>query len=148
MKIMSKQTMPLFTHKNVEQTVCLLINYVTKIHWQCLVISAQNRANFHVLKANYEANSKEQKNSGLQPFVIYMQDVDVFLCGCPTFLCRRLKLSLRIKLNMGWLTYWSFFVLHSHETIFWMSLNTVIPTIVIFLTDSIYLSQGTWARAI
>ena len=45
MKIMSKQTMPLFTHKNVEQTVCLLINYVTKIHWQCLLISAQNRAN-------------------------------------------------------------------------------------------------------
>ena len=56
----------------------------------------------HVLKANYEANSKEQINSGLQPFVIYMQHVDIFLCGCPTLLCRRLKLSLRIKLNMGW----------------------------------------------
>ena len=45
---------------------------------------------------------KKAKNHFRQPLVTCIQHTYFSLCGCPTFLCRRLKISHKIRLNMGW----------------------------------------------
>ena len=44
---------------------------------------------------------KKAKNHFRQTLVACIQHTYFTLCGCPNFLCRRLKFSIKIPLNMG-----------------------------------------------
>ena len=66
-------------------------------------ICAQNRANSHVFIYCEQTKRYIQKSKKRfrQPLVTYMQHTYFSLCGCPASLCRRLKISHKIPLNMG-----------------------------------------------
>ena len=55
-------------------------------------------------RTNSDASSLQSnpsKNHCRQPLVTCMQHIYYSLCGCPTFLCRPLKILHKIPLNMG-----------------------------------------------